>query len=79
MSDTSDDAVASEPAGASPEPDATAHETDDASHGHGGHDDHGEHAAALGPIDWPAWGAGLIGVGAGLVVALCLYLATSLP
>jgi hypothetical protein len=57
---------------------APAHEPDDAGHGHGGHDEHGEHAAALGPIDWLAWGAGLLGVGAGLVVALCLYVSTSL-
>ncbi len=52
-----------------------AHEPDDASHGHAGHD---EHATALGPIDWAAWGAGILGVGAGLVVAFCLYVSTSL-
>jgi hypothetical protein len=57
---------------------APAHEPDDAGHGHGGHDEHVEHAAALGPIDWFAWGAGLLGVGAGLVVAFCLYVSTSL-
>ncbi len=55
-----------------------AHEPDDASHGHAGHDEHGEHAEALGPIDWAAWGAGILGVGAGLIVAFCLYVATSL-
>ena len=55
-----------------------AHEPDDAGHGHGGHDEHGEHATALGPIDWLAWGAGILGVGAGLVVAFCLYVSTSL-
>lgn len=55
-----------------------AHEPDDAGHGHAGHDEHGAHATALGPIDWFAWGAGILGVGAGLVVAFCLYLSTSL-
>jgi len=55
-----------------------AHEPDDAGHGHAGHDEHGEHAEPLGPIDWAAWGAGILGVGAGLVVAFCLYVATSL-
>jgi hypothetical protein len=55
-----------------------AHEPEDAAHGHGGHDEHGEHGTALGPVDWLAWGAGLLGVGAGLAVAVCLYLATSL-
>jgi hypothetical protein len=58
--------------------DPAAHEPDDAGHGHGGHDEHGEHGAARGPVDWFAWGAGLIGVGAGLAVAFCLYLSTSL-
>jgi hypothetical protein len=56
---------------------APAHEPDDAGHGHAGHDEHGEHEAARGPIDWAAWGAGALGVGAGLVVAVCLYIATS--
>ena len=55
-----------------------AHEPDDAADGHGGHDEHDEHGTALGPVDWLAWGAGLLGVGAGLAVAVCLYLATSL-
>lgn len=55
-----------------------AHEPDDADHGHAGHDEHGEHAPALGPVDWFAWGAGILGVGAGLAVAFCLYLSTSL-
>jgi hypothetical protein len=59
------------------------HEPDDAGHQHGheehaGHDEHGEHAEPLGPFDWAAWGAGILGIGAGLVVALCLYVATSL-
>jgi len=55
-----------------------AHEPDDAGHGHAGHGEHGDHAEKLGPIDWAAWGAGMLGVGAGLVVAACLYISTSL-
>ena len=42
--------------------------------GHGGQG----HGAALGPVDWPAWGAGLLGIAAGLLVAACLYLSTTL-
>ena len=38
---------------------APAHEPDDAGHGHAGHDEHGEHEAKLGSIDWAAWGAGV--------------------
>ncbi len=49
----------------------------DVAHGAGAHDDQA-HGTALGPIDWPAWGAGLLGVAAGLVVAACLFLSTNL-
>jgi hypothetical protein len=40
---------------------------------------HGSHAQGtpLGPIDWAAWGAGLLGVAAGLAVAVCLFISTS--
>ncbi len=60
-----------------------SHEPDEAGHAHGheehaGHDEHGGHDVALGPIDWAAWGAGILGVGAGLAVAVCLFVATSL-
>ncbi len=58
--------------------DEAAHEPDDAGHGHGGHDERGEHGSTMGPVDWLAWGAGLLGVGAGLVVAFCLYASTAL-
>ena len=41
-----------------------------------GHDDHA-HAdgASLGPVDVTAWGAGVLGIAAGLVVAVCLAVA----
>jgi hypothetical protein len=55
-----------------------AHEPDEGGHGHGGHDEDGGHGTALGPIDWAAWGAGILGVGAGLAVAVCLFVATTL-
>lgn len=45
---------------------------------HGGHDEHADHTVPLGPIDWTAWGAGILGVAAGLAVAVCLFVATSL-
>lgn len=47
-----------------------------------GHDagDHGENPGhggeALGPVDIPAWAAGVAGVALGLVVVACLVLAT---
>jgi len=63
----------------------TTHANDEihgATHGEDAHADaaHGdhEHGAPLGPIDWYAWGAGLLGIAAGLVVAACFYVSTSL-
>lgn len=52
------------------------HESTGHDHGDEGHDpDHdGEQ---LGPVDWGAWGASLLGVGLGLVIALVMYLAIS--
>lgn len=48
-----------------------------ADHGDGhGHDDHGHPAEALGPIDWPMWGVGILGVALALAVAAALVLAT---
>ncbi len=48
--------------------------------GEGAHDEdaHGDHAQGtpLGPVDWPAWGAGLLGIAAGLAIAACLYVST---
>jgi len=52
----------------------------DATPGDGAHADaaHGDHAPGtpLGPVDWLAWGAGLLGIAAGLVIAACLYFST---
>jgi hypothetical protein len=42
-----------------------------------GHDAHGGHGgAALGPIDWRAYGAGIAGAALGLVVAAVLAVTT---
>ncbi|MEA2537233.1 MAG: hypothetical protein QOF11_1467 [Chloroflexota bacterium] len=43
-----------------------------------GHDDHGHDEVELGPVDWPAWGAGVLGVGLGLTVAWAFVLANLL-
>ncbi len=57
-------------------PGAVAHHaTDDHGDEHG-HDDHGHAAESLGPIDRPAWGAGILGVLLGLAVAVAFVLAT---
>ncbi len=48
-----------------------------------GHDDHrdgghAEHAEPrLGPIDWPAWSAGALGVAVGVMVAALFYLSVA--
>lgn len=48
-----------------------------ADHGDGhGHDDHGHPTQALGPIDWPMWGVGVLGVVVGLIVTAGLAVAT---
>ncbi len=50
---------------------------DAADHGDGHDDaDHGPAEGALGSVDSAAWGAGILGVALGLVVALCFVLAT---
>ena len=77
--------VAAESSPAVPRESHDAGETHDAGESHGGADDdaggghdeggHGEHAeASLGPIDWAAWGAGLLGVALGLVVVVGLLI-----
>jgi hypothetical protein len=50
-----------------------AHGAEDHGGDHG-HDDHAHASEALGPVDTTRWGAFVIGVGAGLLVALCLVL-----
>jgi hypothetical protein len=52
------------------------HGADDHGDGHG-HDDHAHPSEGLGPIDVQAWGALIVGIGLGLLVALCILLATS--
>lgn len=48
-----------------------------ADHGDGhGHDDHAHEDKGLGPIDWPAWSAGVLGVAIALAVVTCFVLAT---
>ena len=49
----------------------TAHGADDA-----GHDAHGHDQGTLGPIDWPMWGAGALGVILAVVVVVAVALAT---
>ena len=59
-------------------PDAVAHHaTDDHGDDHG-HDDHAHGEEPLGPIDVAAWGAGVLGIGSGSVVAACFAIATGL-
>jgi hypothetical protein len=54
----------------------THHETTDHGDDHG-HDDHAHQEESLGPLDWAAWGAGILGIVAGLIVVACFILATS--
>ena len=54
-----------------------AHGTGDHGETHG-HDDHAHGEEALGPVDVQAWGALALGVGAGLLVVLCLVITTRL-
>ncbi len=51
------------------------HGPDDHGETHG-HDDHAHGSEALGPIDVQAWGALAIGIGLGLLVAVCVALST---
>jgi hypothetical protein len=64
-----------------PAPDELARESADPAHhpdDTDGHDDHAHAGEALGPVDVRAWGALLLGVAAGLLVALCLVITTTL-
>jgi hypothetical protein len=40
-----------------------------------GHDDHAHASEALGPVDLPAWGAGVLGVVLGLAVVVGIAIA----
>ena len=40
-----------------------------------GHDAHAQEP--LGPVDWAAWGAGLLGAAAAGIIAVALYLAAN--
>jgi len=51
------------------------HSTDDHGDDHG-HDDHAHADEALGPIDVKAWGAAILGLALGTVVAVCFALTT---
>jgi len=51
------------------------HETTDHGDDHG-HDDHAHAEEPLGPINFAAWGAGVLGVIAGVIVAACFALGT---
>jgi hypothetical protein len=53
------------------------HGPDDHGETHG-HDDHAHAGEALGPVDVQAWGALVLGLAAGLVVALCLVISLGL-
>jgi len=64
------------------------HDSDAMADPHGadhGDDDHGDddHGQAdgepLGPVDLIAWGAGILGIGAGLAVALVIAASTGSP
>jgi hypothetical protein len=54
-----------------------AHGPDDHGETHG-HDDHAHAEEALGPVDVQRWGALALGIGAGLLVVLCLVISSSL-
>ena len=52
------------------------HAIDDHGADHG-HDDHAHAEEPLGPLDVAAWGAGIVGVALGLVIAACFALTTA--
>ncbi len=54
-----------------------AHGVDDHGEEHG-HDDHAHPSETLGPVDVAAWGALAVGVAAGLAIAFCLVLTTTI-
>jgi len=82
--ETSHEPSPDELAHASPDHGLQAGDLADEAHGpddHGetdGHDDHAHGADTLGPVDVQAWGALALGLGAGLLVVLCLVITTRL-
>jgi len=54
------------------------HATDDHGDDHG-HDDHAHGEEPLGPLDGAAWGAGVLGVVVGIVIAFFFVLASAAP
>ena len=89
MTDTTDDAERSASDHAPSSTDERSHGPADQHHraaaavdpvDHGTADDHDAHGhgdEALGPIDVQAWGALLVGVGLGLIVASCVAVSIS--
>jgi hypothetical protein len=61
-------------AGHDPAHPSADHDASDHGGGHGG--GHGNDGEALGPIDVTMWGVGILGVGLGLLVAICVAFAT---
>jgi hypothetical protein len=56
---------------------APAHHADAHDAGHdSGHGDHGHDEGSLGPVDWPMWGAGVLGVVAAIVTTVAVVAAT---
>jgi hypothetical protein len=60
-----------------PEHEGAAHAADAGHAGDDGHDGHDDHGEELGPVDVPAWAAGVVGVVSGLVVVACLVMANA--
>jgi hypothetical protein len=62
-----------------PDPHAGPAGPDEGTHGDGGHGDgsHGHEGMQLGPIDWPMWGVGILGVVVALIVTAGFVVATS--
>ena len=51
------------------------HAHDGSAHGDAHDDEHGHGVSALGPIDWGAWGAAVLGIASGGLVAAVLLVA----
>ena len=58
-------------------PDDAAHTASQAGSDHAAGHGADDHPEPLGPADWGAWAGGILGVAAGLLVAVCLWLSTS--